>query len=264
MSPDPVPSTLPAKVKSQSQPSRVVEAVKSRILQGELQPGDRVPPEPELMRTFGVSRSVVREAVSMLQASGMVETRHGIGTFVLGSPATQPLLARGHHAVPAAKTLAMLELRITVESEAASLAALRRTPAHLQRMHEALQAHEAAAAAGQDTVELDFSFHAHIAAATDNEFFVEVLRNLGLATIGGRAAAQRKSASAGAAMRFGRQEPALASTKSITSREHRAVLDAIERQDAPAARAAMFMHLTNSRERYRTQVSDDTALGLSG
>src|ERR1044071_8740144 len=85
------PSDQPTR--SKSQPQRVVDSVMARIRSGELGPGNRVPPEPELMREFGVSRSVVREAMSRLQASGLVETRQGAGTFVLAKPTTEPLLS---------------------------------------------------------------------------------------------------------------------------------------------------------------------------
>ena len=62
----------------------LVEALGDRIREGRLATGDKLPTESEIMAEFGVSRTVVREAISKLQASGLVETRHGIGTFVLG------------------------------------------------------------------------------------------------------------------------------------------------------------------------------------
>ena len=78
------PATQPVeRLPSQSQ--RVVAGVTDRIQRGDLKPGERVPPEPELMREFGVSRSVVREAVSRLQASGLLHTRQGVGSFVLAA-----------------------------------------------------------------------------------------------------------------------------------------------------------------------------------
>ena len=84
------------------------------------------------MEEFGVSRTVVREAISRLQAAGLVETRHGVGTFVSagdagtsGSPPTS--------SPPLQDVIAVLELRIGVETEAAGLAAQRRTPQNLAR-----------------------------------------------------------------------------------------------------------------------------------
>ena len=63
--------------------SEIVESLATSIREGQLQPGDKLPTESEIMARFDVSRTVVRESLSKLQASGLVETRHGIGTFVL-------------------------------------------------------------------------------------------------------------------------------------------------------------------------------------
>ena len=101
----------------------LVQRLGDRIRHGELVPGAKLPREADLMTEYGVSRTVVREAMSQLQAGGMVETRHGIGTFVVG-------LGQGtHFRIPAHQlgtlhdVIAVLELRIAVETEAAGLAA---------------------------------------------------------------------------------------------------------------------------------------------
>jgi DNA-binding FadR family transcriptional regulator len=249
--------------RAKTHPQRIVEGVTARIRGGELQPGDRVPSEPELMREFGVSRSVVREAVSRLQASGLVETRQGVGTFVLAQPATPGLLNLGSRDLEVRRVLAMLELRISIESDAASLAAQRRTDAHLAAMREALDAFDAHRRAGESTVEDDFRFHAQIAAATGNEYFEEVLRSLGSATI--RRSETRRDPPAAEApgttpptppLRFGDALPSLEQGKETTQREHETIYAAIRRGDAASARAAMFMHLSNSRERLRSTLPE--------
>ncbi|MBO5393722.1 MAG: winged helix-turn-helix transcriptional regulator, partial [Pseudomonas sp.] len=61
----------------------IVAELTQRILLGQLAPGEKLPSESTIVREHGVSRTVVREAISKLQAAGLVETRHGIGTFVL-------------------------------------------------------------------------------------------------------------------------------------------------------------------------------------
>ena len=242
--------------RAKSQPQRVVDGVTDRIQGGLLKPGDRVPSEPELVKEFGVSRTVVREAMSRLQASGLVETRQGVGTFVLAPPAAQPLLAIGSSNVKVRQVLAMLELRISLESEAASLAAVRRSESHLAAMRDALDSFDAHRRAGQSTVEDDFRFHVQIAASTGNEYFEEVLGSLGSATIPRRMSlpAQAVELPGAAAapehpVRFGEPQPSLESGKEITQGEHEAIFEAVRRGDAAAARAAMFIHLTNSRER---------------
>jgi len=244
-------------LRAKSQPQRVVDGVSERIHSGALKPGDRVPPEPSLMREFGVSRTVVREAMSRLQARGLVETRQGVGTFVLATPGPEPLLAIASRDVQVRQKLAMLELRISLESEAASLAAMRRREEHLVAMRAALDAFDAQRRMGGSTTEHDFQFHVQIAAATGNEYFQEVLCSLGSATIrrnpsDGTPATPAAAEADKPTARFGEAQPTLESGKAITQREHEAIYDAIHRGDAAAARAAMFMHLSNSRERMRS------------
>jgi DNA-binding FadR family transcriptional regulator len=205
------------------------------------------------MQEFGVSRTVVREAMSRLQASGLVETRQGVGTFVLASATPEPLLALGARNVQVRQKLAMLELRISIEAEAASMAAVRRNDTHLTAMRSALDAFDTQRRAGGSTTEPDFQFHVQIAAATGNEYFEEVLTSLGNATI---PRANPSDTSKPAAARFGEAQPMLESGKAITQREHEAIFEAIRRSDAAAARAAMFMHLSNSRERMRVRTED--------
>ena len=236
--------------RAKSQPQRVFDGVADRIRSGALKPGDRGPSEPELMKQFGVSRTVVREAMSRLQAGGQVETRQGVGTFVLASPAGEPLLDITRGEVKARQVLAMLELRISIESEAASLAAARRTEAHLAAMRAALDDFDAHRRAGERTSEDDFRFHAQIAAATGNEYFEEVLASLGSATLR-RVTAEAEARAPGGGPRFGDPLPSLEPGKEVTQAEHEAIYEAIVRGDGAAARAAMFIHLSNSRQRLR-------------
>jgi GntR family transcriptional repressor for pyruvate dehydrogenase complex len=254
----PTQSDHPTRAKSQ--PQRVVDGVSERIHSGALKPGDRVPSEPGLMQEFNVSRTVVREAMSRLQASGLVETRQGVGTFVLASASPEPLLAIGARDLQVRQKLAMLELRISLESEAASLAAVRRREEHLAAMRAALDAFDVQRRAGGSTTEPDFQFHVQIAAATGNEYFEEVLTSLGNATIPRAApdAATQSTGDSKPAARFGEAQPMLESGKAITQREHEAIFDAIRRGDAAAARAAMFMHLSNSRERMRANTDSSS------
>ncbi|HTJ98791.1 MAG TPA: GntR family transcriptional regulator, partial [Bordetella sp.] len=74
---------LPARRRPRSLAQELVESLSTRLRTGEIRPGDKLPTESEIMRAFGVSRTVVREALSRLQASGLVETHHGVGTYAL-------------------------------------------------------------------------------------------------------------------------------------------------------------------------------------
>lgn len=251
-------SPPPHTTRNVSQPQRVVDGVAERIQQGVLKPGDKVATEPELMREFGVSRTVVREAMSRLQASGLVATRQGVGTFVLEPSQARPLLNAVSRDVRLQQVLAMLELRISLESEAAHLAAQRRSEAHLAAMRAALDAFDAQRNAGRGTTQEDFAFHIQIAAATGNEYFEEVLRNLGSATIPRpEKALPERDAPPAPAPAFGAAITPPAHNKEFTRREHEDIYDAILRQDPTAARAAMLMHLLHSRERLRAAIREN-------
>ncbi len=218
----------------------LVESLGDRIREGRIAPGDKLPTEAAIMGEFGVSRTVVREALSKLQASGLVETRHGIGTFVVGLGDTAAFRIAPDQLATLHDVIAVLELRIGIETEAAALAAKRRTPGNLADMRSALEAFTSATDEGRDAVGPDFQFHLEVARATQNEHFVDLMTTLG-ATIIPRA-------------RLGAPEAPSAERRDYLRRvngEHESIFDAIANQDGEAARAAMRTHLANSRERRR-------------
>jgi DNA-binding FadR family transcriptional regulator len=218
----------------------LVEELGNRIRQSQLKPGDKLPTESAIMEQFGVSRTVVREAISQLQAGGMVETRHGIGTFVLDR-APQASLAIGADSIITVRdVLAILELRISMETEAAWLAASRRSADQVAQMGEALGDMQRALAQGRTSVEADVRFHQLIAQATGNHYFVDLLGQLGNAIIP-RARVNTP----------GLDRETAADYLDRVNREHEDIYKAILRQDPEAARAAMRTHLSNSRERLR-------------
>ncbi|MDO3533564.1 FadR/GntR family transcriptional regulator [Ralstonia pseudosolanacearum] len=230
------PATLARR--TQSLAEAVVDHIGQRIASGSLRPGDKLPTESELMGMLGVSRTVVREAISRLQAKALIETRHGIGSFVL-EPRAETAIQLG-----AASTLqdilAMLELRVALETECAGLAAQRATPEDLTGLRNALDAFEQDQASGSDSAASDLCFHLAIAHATRNQHFVAVLDQLGKTLI--------------PRSRIAPTQVGYLNTpesRATVSREHRSIYEAISRQDPEAARAAMRMHLSNSRERLR-------------
>ena len=101
------------------------------------------------MERFGVSRTVVREAISKLQAAGLVETRHGIGTFVLAQSESPSFRVHPGQLSTLHDVIALLELRISIETEAAALAAVRRTEANLRVMQDAMSAFSSAIEEGR-------------------------------------------------------------------------------------------------------------------
>jgi GntR family transcriptional regulator, transcriptional repressor for pyruvate dehydrogenase complex len=233
-------ATFAPRRKPRSLALELVGALTDRIREGSLSTGAKLPTEAEIMESFGVSRTVVREAISKLQASGLVATRHGVGTFVVGLGDAAPFRIAPEQYATLSDVIAVLELRIGIETEAAGLAALRRSAKNLTDMRSALDAFEAALADGRDTIGPDFQFHVEIARATQNDHFVDLIGSFGPKII--------------PRARLEAAEPALVRSDDYLQRvngEHESIFDAIAAQDVEAARAAMRTHLANSRERRR-------------
>jgi DNA-binding FadR family transcriptional regulator len=237
--PEVAPADVPRK-RMRNLAHELVEGIGARIRDRVLKPGDKLPTEAEIMREWGVSRTVVREALSKLQAASLVETRHGIGTFVLEPPAASGFRIDPSEIETAVDVLAVLELRISLETESAGLAAQRRTEEQLAEMRRALDEMNAGEQGNRDTVSPDFRFHHLIALATGNRYFADIMSHLG-ATLIPRA---RINSS-----RLARED--MPQYLRRLSREHEEIYDAIARRDPESARAAMRLHLTNSRERLR-------------
>ncbi|WP_027815300.1 FadR/GntR family transcriptional regulator [Paraburkholderia bannensis] len=217
----------------------VVHYVNEQIASRALKPGDKLPTESSLMTLLGVSRTVVREAISRLQAMSVIETRHGIGSFVL-EPRREPL---DLDVVPASTLndlLSVLELRISLETECAGLAAQRASERDLANIRTALDAISAATRSGGDSAGADLQFHVSVARATGNRYFVDILTQMGAALI-----PRHRIDSAGIA----HSDPK--AYAELVNREHESIFEAIARQDPEGARAAMRMHLSSSRERLR-------------
>jgi GntR family transcriptional regulator, transcriptional repressor for pyruvate dehydrogenase complex len=225
--------------------SQVSKALRARIEGGEFKPGDKLPSEQELVERYGVSRTVVREAISSLRASGLVATQQGVGAFVLqrsGWPAfppgeTSPDLLQ--------EIIKVLELRIALEVEGAALASQRRGPKHLEAMRVFLEQMSEMIEASDDAIAPDLKFHQAIAEATGNTHFTHLFSYLGALLIP-RARVPT--------FRFYAADPVEYLLR--VNREHEDIFQAIHRKDSDAARSAMRLHLSNSRERLRARLSD--------
>lgn len=216
----------------------VVEPLADRIRRGAFKPGDKLPTEHEITRTFGVSRTVVREALSRLQAAELVETRHGIGSFVREGAGHAPFRIEAAERATLDDLIAVLELRTGVETEAAALAAERRSRAQLASMRRALDQFARQLGQSKDAVPADFRFHLAIAEATGNRHFSDLIRYLGTMLFprtrvnSARLAGERR-----------------AEYLRRVNREHEEIYRAIAQRAPHAARAAMRLHLESSRER---------------
>lgn len=236
--------------KPRSLTADLVDAIGDRVRDGRWPSGSKIPTEGAIMSEFGVSRTVVREAISRLQAAGKVETRHGVGTFVLGQGEGSSFRIMTAKLATLREVIGVLELRIAVETESAALSAFRRTPDNLAAMRSALEAFTSATLAGRDAVGQDFQFHLEIARATQNANFASIMTTLGGSMIP-RARLEDAAPSA----------PERQAYLLRVNTEHESILRAIERQDPESARAAMRTHLVNSKE--RRQMAEQTAKALS-
>ena len=233
------PKSVSRRLRQPSLAQQLVSQLSARIARGAFARSGRLPTEALIIEEFGVSRTVVREAISRLSAAGLVETRHGIGTFILAPGESRNFRIDASELATLAEVLAVLELRISMEGEAACMAAGRRSTAQLGALRQALDAFAGNIAAGE-TVPHDYEFHRQVAAATGNRYFVQFMEYLGTMII-----PRTRINSAGLA---GHQREAYLQ---LVHREHEGIFNAIRQRDGATARQAMRAHLENSRDRLR-------------
>lgn len=233
---DTSPSTDPAlKPRPAKLVDRVFEELRQRIEQGNYPPDTRLPGEHELAANLGVSRPIVRDALSRLREQGIVYSRQGAGTFVRATVSPQT-----HLAYSPVKTIADIqrcyEFRLTLEPDAAFFAAQRRDETATKRIAEALGELRDATSHKLHRSDTDFMFHRAVAEAANNHYYTASMDALkphiavgmhlhGLSLMGPSQQLQRVFA------------------------EHERIYDAIARGDAADAKAAMRLHLEGSRDR---------------
>lgn len=217
----------------------VVEAIRQRIASGDYPAGGRLPTESKLCEEFGVSRTVVREAITRLASDGLVLPHQGAGVFV-SEPASDAL---GNIASESGSKISMvlnvLEVRMAIEMESAALAAQRRSPSQEADIVAAYREFDALLERRESTGTADFAFHRAIATATNNPFYVEILDVLGL-----RAIPRELVTTISEELR---RSPEY---QELLQAEHREIVRAISAGDAEAARSAMRHHLSASQKRY--------------
>ncbi|GGF10387.1 GntR family transcriptional regulator [Aliidongia dinghuensis] len=214
---------------------QLYEEILGQIVAGKLPTGARLPSETRLGAIFGVSRPVIREAISRLQADGLVATRHGAGTFVLRRPGPEFLRLAPIGSI--ADLMRCCEYRIAVEGEAAALAAERRTPEALAEIEAALAALDRVIERGEVGAEADNRFHVAIAKASQNELFRASLDALSSHIFAGMTVARN--------LTLGHSRERLL----LVQDEHRRIVEAIRAGDAEEARRVMRQHIDNARAR---------------
>lgn len=215
---------------------QLAESLIVSIRDGQLPPGQRLPTESALVQRFGVSRTVVREALSRLKTLGLIESRQGSGAFIKDSSATaaNQLVLTPDGSVNA--VIQMVEMRRALEAESAALAAARRTPNDIKNIKEKIVALERAVAAGGDGVAEDVAFHTAIATAACNPFLLATLAYLNQFL---RDATRVTRANESTRDDFTQQ----------VRDEHAMIVSTIESGDAAAARMAGAMHMVNAAQR---------------
>lgn len=220
-------------------PDRVTAALLDLIRGGEYPAGARLPTEMEMAQRFGVSRTVIREAVSRLKSEGLVESRQGSGVFVRAATLDAPFRIDPGVVESIRTVLQIVELRRGLESEIAAIAAERCNRKQLADIRAHLKAIDAAVTAGEDGVEADMEFHRSIARATGNPHFLALWDFLGqflkgMMTVTRALEATREDMS------------------SQVLAEHRAIVDAIAAKDVDAARAAARRHMEMAAHRIQS------------
>lgn len=220
----------------------IVRQLTELIRQGEFQPGDRLPPERELAQAFGVGRPTLRQALTVLAEAGVVEILPGSGVYLKRPNSGAPGTA-GHAMAMVLMTecrnlYEILELREAIESEAAYLAALRRSPEHVEKLTAAFQDLETAFEVRKIAIHEDYRFHSTIAEATGNSVFLKVMTSLADLFL----------------QQF--QETTISlyhepDRVRANLREHNAILKAIIEQRPDDAREATVKHLKRVAERLR-------------
>ncbi|HSD39764.1 MAG TPA: FadR/GntR family transcriptional regulator [Rhodocyclaceae bacterium] len=223
---------------------QLVKTISERIASGAYPVGERLPSEQVMIDEFGVSRTVVREAVANLRASGRVTTVQGVGAFVVQQERSGAFQIEASGLSVVQEMVAVLELRIALESEAAVLAAQRRTDEQLAAMRKALADMLAAIEKGEDAVQADMEFHRCIAEAAGNPHFLKLFNYVGELLIP-RARLQS----------FRLEGVSMREYLERIQREHEQICYAIERQDPEAARAALRLHLSGSRDRLQRSIA---------
>ncbi len=212
---------------------RVAGQLARRIDRGELGPDQRLPTEQQLAERFGVSRTVVREAVSRLKSMGLVVSRQGAGVFVAPRGQARALAFDPSVLQSLESVVHVVEVRRALEGEVAALAAQRITPAKARALRAALQKLDAAVADGADGVEEDLAFHRCIAQATGNPQFERLLAFLEQYQRDAMRVTRTNESMHGAFMR-------------AVNREHEAIARAVIAGDAVAARRAAVRHMVNA------------------
>ena len=206
---------------------KLSERLRQFMAENHFRDGDKLPPERALAESFGVSRNSVREAIHALAERGLLESRHGDGTYVR-VPDMEPLRSAILEAVDSEGHMfdEVMEYRRILEPAVAELAALRRTPEQLDRLKIIACDQQRRILIDGDDGELDAQFHLCLAECSGNRLLINTVALLNEQYAGGRTADLRD-----------------ASWHQFSVASHLRIIDALERQSAEGCRKAVEEHL---------------------
>ncbi len=217
--------------------TQIAEQIRTSLLSGEFNPGEKLPPERELAEMFGVSRPSVREALNVLAAAGLVESYQGGGTVVkslVETTSANPLseLIR----VESERALDVIEVRKGMEAWTSFYAAQRALPEDLRRLEGIVTKMEGNLKGLKPSEDLDANFHIVIARSTHNVVWLHMMQGI-------FDAMKEFQRSVWRAVYLTEED------HWTLFQHHRAIFDAIRRKDPEGAREAMLVHLTFAEQR---------------
>jgi GntR family transcriptional repressor for pyruvate dehydrogenase complex len=207
---------------------KVTDAILETIASNTLKPGDLLPTERELGEQFGVSRTVIREAIRALRAKGMLEVKGGSGVRIVAVNEGTVRESMRHFVQGSELDYTKVdEVRRVLEVAAAGLAAERATPDDIARINETIEQMDNSCEDIESTVQFDIAFHRALASSTHNELFLVLHDSMGEMLLEVR----RRNLARGADRRR------------LVVEMHRRIRDAVANHDPEAARVAMIDHL---------------------
>lgn len=217
---------------------QIISQIRERILNKELKPEDKLPTEVQLAKDFHVSRTVIREAMKVLETMGLIEVKHGSGAFV-SDKFSEKLISQSFNLsvlLEKKSILHLLELREILEVSAAKIAAERASKEHLRLMQQALLSMEenirlSNSVKIDNLLNADFDFHLTILEATNNPILTAIAKPIVILLRNSRE------------WLFG-----IVGTPEISFRHHQNIYNAIKKGDEKEASRAMLRHLKQVEE----------------
>lgn len=212
--------------------AEIVEQISKLIEQGELKPGDRLPAERTLSASMNIGRQSLREALSVLEALGLIEVKHGVGTFVR-QDALSKLLTVDQYDVKDENPFELLDARRVIEPEMAGLSAKNATEEELAEMERALTELQNNIIAGRHEFELDRQVHLAFARGAHNDILYRTMLEI----------TEKMSQHMWVIMK--EKSLAVLGRNEKYHKEHEKIFMAIKSRDPKLAAQAMLSHLKN-------------------